>query len=505
MVRTARPTRRISVGLTVSLMLWPGLSWGQRWSVDAGLNTGLTWTSNAQLTTSGTEDTILTVRPHVSMRAEGARLKLNGSAALSGITYANGSLPSRLAPEADIGAQLEVVERFLFVDAGLRAFQTSIDPLGPRAEAGDTSENSITTTQARLSPRLEGRIGADLRYGASSENSWTRAYGATATDTTASTDGYFGRHSVSVTRDPRPLGWHAEAQRSETKYRDDTLDPLVLDVARVGLDYALDTDLTVGVHLGRERSSDLAADASDGIYGAQLRWQPSPRTALSLFEEKRSFGNAWRLSFDHRTPRIAWNVAMSRSLTTTPQSVLDLPATDDVSGLLNALLTSRYPNPAERAVVVQDYINRQGLPTSLLQPITVRALGFNVVTLRRAGVTFIGVRSSLSLAAYKSLTEDTPAFNPVGTTPFEPLSQYGTSVALTHRLTPVVSFTASADWSRVRRADAASIQRAARLRFNIEAAPKTTAYAGARYRELGSDIVSEGREGAVFVGLDHRF
>lgn len=504
---TARPRVSVPVGIAVSLLLLPGIASAQRVRLDAGVSTSLTWTSNAQLTADGTEDTILGVRPYVSLRAEGPRLKIFGSAAVSGLVYANGTLRNRAAPEADLGAEVELLERLLFLDAGLRAFQTSVDPLGPRAEAGGTTENSVTTAQARLSPRLEGRFGPDLRYAARSENTWTKEYGATAPGLAGATDGYFARHTVSMSRDPRPLGWHAEAQRTQTRYRDDTLRPLTLDVARLGVDYALDTDLTVSVHLGRERSDDLAADQDGNIVGFQVRWQPSPRTSFNAFEERRSFGNAWRLAFDHRAARWVWNALMSRTLSSTPQSVLDLPATDDLAGSLDAIFRSRYPNPADRAAAVQDYITRNGLPTSLLDPLTVRALGFNVVTLRRVGVTLIGVRNSLSLGLYKSRTEDTTAFNPIGggTAGLAALDQYGASVALSHRLSPVMVLATSGEWTRVRRADQQSIQRTARLRLNVEASPRTTAFAGLRYRELGSDVVSAGREGAVFAGLDHRF
>jgi len=36
-------------------------------------------------------------------------------------------------------------------------------------------------------------------------------------------------------------------------------------------------------------------------------------------------------------------------------------------------------------------------------------------------------------------------------------------------------------------------------------APKTSAFVGARYRQLDSNVVNDGNERAVFVGADHRF
>jgi uncharacterized protein (PEP-CTERM system associated) len=499
------------VGLAALVcLIWPGVASAQRWSVDAGVSSGLTFTSNAELTPDGHRDAIFDIRPHIAIRNEGSRLKLSGSALLSGITYANHSLPGRLSPEVDLGAQFEAVERFFFIDAGVRAFQNSVDPFGPRSEAGSTSENSITTTQWRIVPRIEGSVGDLTHYSVRSENSWMRDYGGTSADPTPSTAGYFGRHSLSVTRDPRPLGATVDAYRAETRFRDQTQQWLVLEQARLSVGYLIDTDLTAGINVGKERSNDPSTGGQTTTYGAQADWRPSPRTSFSLFEEKRSFGHAWRLNFDHRRASFGWNVLLSRTLDTTAQSILDLPATNDVEGMLDSMFASRYPNATDRANAVRDFIARQGLPTSLLHPLTIRAQGFKIVTLRRVGISLIGVRNTLSLGAYQSTSEDTAEAGPLSSSSTASgISQRGVSFALSHRLTPVMGLTASADWSRVSSLGAAvpqrSIQRTARLRLNIETSPKSNLFAGARFRDLAADLSSEGRETAVFFGLDHRF
>jgi hypothetical protein len=43
------------------------------------------------------------------------------------------------------------------------------------------------------------------------------------------------------------------------------------------------------------------------------------------------------------------------------------------------------------------------------------------------------------------------------------------------------------------------------LQVNRQLGPRTNAFFGGRYRKLDSNVAVEGREGAVFVGVGHRF
>ncbi|HEX6707556.1 MAG TPA: TIGR03016 family PEP-CTERM system-associated outer membrane protein [Albitalea sp.] len=486
----------------------PGLVHAERWSAEAGVSSTLTWSTNPELglVGGGQNDTVLEVRPHISIRAEGARLRLGGTASLAGVTSAHDTQPSRLLPEADLSARLEAIERFFFLDAGLRALQTSENPFGARPEAGST-RNTITTAAARFSPSIESAISAETRYRLRSDNSWTRESGSTL-PTTSAAEGYFGRHSFLFEHDPHPFGYRLEGERTETKYRDGIQQPLRQDLVRASADYAFSAEFTAGVRVGRERTNLVALDDERTIYGLQARWQPSPRTTLSAFDEKRFFGQAWRLAFDHRLPQVAWNLVLSRSLDTTPQSLFDLPATNNVAALLDAAFTTRFPDPVERARVVQDLIARQGLPGATTHPTNIYTQRLSIVTLRSVSVALIGVRNTISLGAFQTRTEDAPEGGALATgAALTNNVQLGASAAWSHRLTPVMSMNLSAEWSRVRAITAPdlTIERIARAQLTVQAGPKTSVFGGARYRDLDSNVAAEGREGAVFVGLDHRF
>ena len=509
--RRASALAAASLVAGVVSLLTPTGAMAQRWTADVGVSSQFEWTSNAALGQADARgDAILNVRPHIRLLGEGGQFKFSGSASLDGIAYLNHTQPSRIQPQADLTASLEAVPRLLFLDAGLRASQTSANPFGARQEAGSTTENSLTTVTARLTPRIEGMAGEHLRYQVRSDNGWTREGGATAAIAGSTSSGYYGQHLAYIEQDATPFGWRLEAQRSETHYRDTTQEPLVLDLARARMLYAPGADIRLGVHTGYERTSFDTPGQSGVFYGLDAKWQPSPRTLLSALGERRFFGSAWRLAFNHRTPAFAWNILSTRTLETSAQALFELPASNNVAALLDTMFTTRFPDPVERARAVQDFITSRGLPTSTLQPIALQQQQLSVINRNVATVSLIGVRNTVSLSAYHSRRQDAldASVIPSGGS-LTNNTQVGASVAATHQLTPSYALTASADWSRISApaefGGERTAQKTARLEVNLRAAPKTSVVAGARYRVLDSNTTVSGHEVAVFAGLAHRF
>lgn len=482
----------------------------ERWTVDAGIASSLTWSSNGDLGIgSGSRaDTVLDVRPRITVRGDGARLRVNGTASLDAIATARGTQPNRILPALDLNARAELVQRFFFLEAGARAQQTTVNPFGAYdASAGST--NKLTTLQTSVAPSIVKDFDASTRLRARSDNSWTRDVAATAALDALSSNGagYFGRHAVAVEHDPRPLGWRLEAERNETRYRSGTQAPLTSDIARASLDHALGPDAAVGLRVGREHTQLITLDQRSNVYGWQARWQPTPRTTLAAFEEHRFFGNAWRLSFEHRMPRLAFRLSSERTLDTTPQSVFTLPASDNVAGLLDAIFTTRYPDPAERAKVVADFMAARGIAGSTLQPLPLYAQRASISTNHAASVMFLGQRNTLTLSGFSARTEDAPdpALTALGT-PTINNTQLGAALAASHRLSSTMTLNAGAEWSRIRALFASdrTTQYAVHVQLSAQLSPRTTGFAAVRMRDLKSNVTPEGREGAIVIGLDHR-
>jgi uncharacterized protein (PEP-CTERM system associated) len=515
LVRHPLALRRVVSLIIASAVSMPVLA--QRWTIEPSLSSQLTWTSNSSLGAAGAaDDTVLSIRPTISIRGDGARLKLSGTATLNGIAYFEKTQPSRVLPEGDVQARLEAVERFLFLEAGVRASRTSANPFGVRTDSSSTT-NTVTTTQARFSPSIEATIGPLTRYRIRSDNTWTTDATAESSGTAASAAagaaGYFGRHAVALEHDPRPLGWRVEGERSQTRYTDGVTDPLTSDVARFVVDYALVEDFSAGVRAGYERNSFVNSDnGRQSIYGVQAKWQPSARTLVSADAERRYFGSAWRLGIDHRTPQLAISFTFARGLQSAPQSLFEIPAAGNVAALLDAMFTTRFPDPAERARIVQKFISDQGLPSSTLGATSIYSQRLSLVTTRSASIGLIGSRNSIVFSGFYTRTEDVPDSTALVTGAIANNNlQYGLGMSFSHRLAQSVSLTAAADWSRIRALDASgggpttTTQAGANVQLNLQVSPKTGAVVGGRYRKLESNLAVPGREGSVYMGVNHKF
>lgn len=483
----------------------------QQWGIESGIATTLTWTSDAALgsaTGQETDDTVLQVRPRFSIRREGARLRLTGSGALSGISYLNGTLPSRIFPVVDLTAQLEAIERWFYLDAGARALQSSQDPFGVSPGAASTA-NTVTTTQLRLSPYIESSPAPNWRYRLRSDNVKTSAGGSTFAITVSNASGYFAKHSLFVERDPRPLGLLLEAERSETRY-DDSDERLIIDLARLSANYALGEDFTAGVRGGYERNSFSALENKGSIYGVQAAWRPSERTSFSASREKRFFGTGWTVGFDHRVPGVAWNVSLQRSIDTSPQSLFTLPATDNLAALLDATFITRYPDPVERARIVQDFIAQRGLPLATLGATNIYSRRLSIVNNRTASLLFIGSRNTLALSGFSTRTQDAVDAGPFDTdSRVNNNTQYGAAIVFNRRLGAASGLSTSVEWRRIRALPGVGAGRSDEGRFqvqySVQPAQRTSTFVGLRYRVLDSNTFADGEEGALFVGLDQRF
>lgn len=497
------------VWFAVAAATLPATVLAQRMTVEPAISSQLSWTSNSSFgdAVGGKSDTILELSPRVRISGGGARLRVSGTAAVTGVAYADHTQPSTVEPSADLSARLEAIERLFFVEMGYRAVQTSENPFGVRADAAG-GRNRLTTSQWRVSPIIEGEAAGNLRYRLRSDNTWTREIGG---DAAVGAEGYFGRHSMSIERDPRPFGWRLEGERSFTRFDDPAELAVSVETARAVLNYAVADDWSVGVRGGYERNNIAASeDRRRSIYGFETRWQPSPRTSLSAFRERRFFGSGWNLALDHRQPRLAWSMGLTRGIDTTPQALLDLPATNNVAGLIDAMFTTRYPDPVERARVVQDFIAQQGLPSATAGPVSLFAPRVSLVTSRRASVSLLGARSTLTFSGFSIRTQDALDTGPLATDAAVTNNiQHGAALVLSHRLSPLIGLSVTLDWSRIRSLEAVApdetSQQGLRVQFSVQAAPLTSVFLGGRYRKIDSNVSTEGREGVVYVGLDHRF
>jgi uncharacterized protein (PEP-CTERM system associated) len=516
----ARPPRVIDQGrsgsgvsrnwLVAALLSSAAPAWAERIDIEPWVTARVTASDNAGLglSTAG-RDLITEATAGFRVRAEGARLSLIGSAALDSYLYARHTQGNDIVPTVDLTGRLVAVERFLFVEASARTSQTHIDPFGPGLSATSTANNT-TLTQYRLSPYIESDPSSTLHFRARSDNTRTRDYGLESAEVDAVDSAYFGFHTISLERDPVPMGWRLEAERSYTRYQGEFL-PLITDVTRALVNVAVTDTARVGLRVGAERSNFLIDDGWTPVYGGQASWRPSERTTFTFDIEHRFFGNGMNLAFTHRMPWLSWDLRATRALDTTPRSLFGLPPTNNVAALLDAILTTQVPNPVERAGQVQDIISRQGLPASTDTAISILAPRLSVTENATAGLSFLGVRNTLALTLFVTRSRDALEEGPLATDDADTNNiQHGGTIAYALRLTPTATAGLTLTYSRIKSLDTATTAERTKdgtvsAHMTYQLAPKTTGMLGVSQRKLTSNTVPSGYETLAFALLDHRF
>ena len=151
---------------------------------------------------------------------------------------------------------------------------------------------------------------------------------------------------------------------------------------------------------GYEDNRYTFTDYRDAIYGVGVQWRPTPRTNLVANWEHRFFGSSYLVSFDHRTPLSAVSVRFSRNITSYPQQFLTLPATGNVPLLLDIILASRFPDPAQRQQIVNAIISERGLPTSISGPVNLYTQQIYLQENGNLTLGLLGARNTVFLVGY---------------------------------------------------------------------------------------------------------
>lgn len=495
-----------AAGLLAGLLA-AGSAPAQQWATSASIDGNLTATSNANFGASGNEesDVIAEVSPRISFFRQGARLRLSGDASLSASTYANSTQASRITPALALGANLEAIEQFFFIDSRVNVQQSAESPFGPRPTAGSRI-NSERRYEARVSPFVSGRVGTRWRYQLRDDSTWVRTSGGAFDQR----DQFAHQQVAEVSLIPAPVGLTFSYNRNQSDFEGNSQARQTVEIGRLIVSYG-DERFSAGVRGGWEKNKFPGFATERTFYGGNVSWRPTERTNLSAFVENRFFGTGWSASFDHRMPRLAWSIRSSRDVSTFPQRAFSLPVAFDVADLINASLITRIPDPVERARAVEEFMVSRGLPRTLITPIDIYTERAELRASHIASLVMYGTRNSLALNLYSSRTEGiTTAIGPLPI-PAALLDnrQQGIGLSFSHQLSGRTGFGADASFSQTRGLAAASDSRSREhsygLRLNHTLSPKTTLTTGARYRRLDSTVQNDADEVAAYVGIGHRF
>jgi len=425
-------------------LLTPLAVHGQPDGLELSLESQLIATNNAgQVAGPGARsDLLLDLRPRARLRSLGAGLRADVRVGAIARSYLQGTQPNRVEPDVEAQARAEVVEGWVALDGSVRVSAAAADPLSGRTESStDIAPGTFRQSRVALAPRLQRDLSPHWTLQAHTEHVWQRSDDPNASAGTREptrTEDTLAR----LERRPQPAGLSAEVRRQRQKNdaapRGGTV--LAIDAVRVGASYRVLPQLVAGLHGGTERSVYLGRDDDDRIAGASLDWQPGERVRVRGATERRFFGQAFDASLAYRSPYLAVSGSWTRQAGLAGSTLGAGAAGSDVAQLLDNLLTTRVPNPVERAELVDRLMRERGLPATLSRATEIVDQTPQLVTNGALSLVLMGVRHTLALGLYartaRELTREGEAPLGIGGTD---VRQRGAQAVFNRRLTPTMT------------------------------------------------------------------
>jgi uncharacterized protein (PEP-CTERM system associated) len=464
-------------------------------------------TDNGHLDPKGQErsDVILSVRPQLRMSRRSAAMKFDLDAAVTLFGYTNGSQQGGAVPDLRASLQSTLVDRWVYLDARAHIRQSEADEFGTRAYQGSDVNRRIEGIY-QISPYIEREIDSNTTALVRHD------LGLTIHPAGDSAQLLTNQTLARITRKPTPIGGTIELSRLDTETRRATSNRFTIEGRRAQGTFAVE-HVVLGAIVGMDRSRFAGTDYTDTRYGAAVQWNPGPRTELSAELEHRFFGRSGSFLFRHRMPSMSFSINASRQPVLETSS-FGVRSGADVRNFLDAILTTRYPDPATREGVVDQVVASRGLDTRSPGAVDIVANYPQLVTNVQADWTWLSARNAASLILYAqtrtrlSREGDPLASSTLSTTDSR---QSGGSVQFSRRLTPQLTANLLARWSKVKgvaaREGDVSDERTLRLSMRQALSPRTTAFAGVEHTRFSTTVAGYHDYSATlaFVGMSHRF
>jgi uncharacterized protein (PEP-CTERM system associated) len=501
---------RLLAGVAVAAALggFAAPSRADQWTLEPGFRLAPTISSNVNLAPPGQEESgaYLAFAPRIRFTGTGARYRVTGGYELGTYWYTTDQRSSTYS-NANLAANVELVEKLFFVDANGLVSQSFASAFGPiTITPGLAADNVYTTYTYGVSPYFQRTTIGGYRTLLRWDNQWYTSSGAASAGLR---DSYYSTLTARVSSPIRLWGWTAEYIGNEVRF--DEQQPFRTQVARGILYYQANQDLRLSARGGYESNNYYLTNESGPIYGAGIDWTPTPRTVLNAFWEERFFGPSYGLTFNHRTRLTGWRLSGSRNISTYPQQISLAPGlTRDV---VDAALTARIPDPAQRQQAVDQFLLQTGLPSTLTQPLYFYNNQILLVENLTAAFSLYGAQSSLVFTAYWNSQEPITA---VGTPipnvfPAQTFQTRGFSANYTYRLSgnTDLSFLALRAYTTYdsQIAPGSTTYNILRALATYRMSPRSTLFAGVRYQwqDPTTNFYSEYREAALFGGWDYTY
>ena len=410
------------------------------WAIRPRFSATETFTDNAVVSAAGRQaDQITTLSPGIRLEGNTGRLKLFTDYSLNYFTAAKGTQANRTTNSLNSFGTLEALNRWLYIDASAVITQQNISAFGAQTAGSATvSNNSTETSSFRLSPYIRGNLARIASYEVRYTHSETGSKSGLASDV-KSDDFAFRLRGLGV---PFGLGWSADATRQEVAYGSGRRSQA--DRLNGILSYRFDPQFQLRASVGAE-NNDFASATPEWrtTFGYGGDWSPTERTQLSVFRERRFFGNGHTITFSHRLPLTAIRFTDTRNVSVLPNQLGAPAGQGTYYDLLFAQLAATIPDPVARAQQVTTQLQQSGIAPNAA--ITNGFLTSRATVQRRQEISLVlnGLRNTVTYTFFQSEQQSTSAGAAAGSgddfSTSTSVRQRGMSSNLSHRLSPLTT------------------------------------------------------------------
>ena len=481
-------------------------AWAAKWELVPTLSLVETYTDNISLTPDAAKrsDWVTQVIPGISIAATGARLRFNVVYAPEFVYYARGQEDNKVYQRLNATGNAELAKKLLFVDAGARVEQYNVSLQGPLTTSNvNTTGNRSTVENYFVSPYLQRDFGSAVQ----AEARFTYSV-ANSDDTSSLSNSVADRINLRLASGPayKVLTWNLAYSKETIDYDDRLLDTTT-EVSLANARQLITATVGLLGSVGYEKYSRTIGRGSDGpSWSAGFDWAPTPRTSLVATVGERFYGDTYAFDFKHRARLTTWSAGYRQDITTT-RSEFFIPAITSTAGYLDALFSSRFPDPVARQKAVEEFIARTGLPPSLDAPINVFVNQLFLQKSWHASAGILGVSNVLIANVFGQTREGLVGNTVLPTAPNTSI-QTGTSLLWNWRMTARNAWNLATGYSRNEFPNTGEIAYLTKVTMGLtrQFQPRLSGSLNYRFQQNDSNFsASDYTENAVIATLRMRF
>jgi uncharacterized protein (PEP-CTERM system associated) len=306
------------------LSVCTSLAFAAGWRASPGITSRFFFTDNLFLTPNEKEsDAVLQVLPSITLRRPGRRVNARLAYGPSLFFYANNSELNNLYHILQGGADMELIERYFFLNVRANANQQLINPRARATfDAVDNPDAFTQTASIRVTPDIRVPVFAGDYANIRIRPGLTYSFAADTVDG-VNDGGVGGRDTqVNITSGPvfTRMPWRLNYRKR--LFDSDTNDGFGRADATVGYIFnpRYRADLTLGYDDGRYASRNATSGVRWRLAGT---WTPSQRTLLRVGVGEAFFGGDWELRFRHRHKHSVWTAEYDVDVTNARQEIID--------------------------------------------------------------------------------------------------------------------------------------------------------------------------------------